>query len=85
VRFENKEQYAEYFDGPEATRLFKDQIADKLTISQILLLLKDRMLTTGEIAAQLGIKSSNVAKFLTESSRQRLIRFDQAEKRYALV
>lgn len=85
VRFENKEQYAEYFNGPEVTRLFKDLIADKLTIGQILLLLKERMLTTSEIAAQLGINSSNVAKFLTETARQRLIRFDQTEKRYALA
>ena len=85
VRFENKEKYAEYFASDELNHLFNELIADKLTISQILLLLQKRPLSTSEIAETLGMESSAVAKHMNSSSRQRLVRFDLNEKRFAIA
>jgi F420-non-reducing hydrogenase iron-sulfur subunit len=85
VRFETKQEYEDFFEGEELNALFDDLIGEKLAVSQIMLLLQRRALSTGEIADQLGVSASEVAKHLTASARQRLIRFDESEKRYALA
>jgi F420-non-reducing hydrogenase iron-sulfur subunit len=85
VRFENKEEYEKFFSSPELKSLFNELIADKLAISQITVLLKDKPLSTGEIADTLGMTRSEVSKHLNSSARQKLIKFDEAEKRYALA
>ena len=85
VRFENKEQYEEFFASKSLNELFDESITDRLAISQILELLRDRPLTTGEIAKVLGWSGSETAKHLNTSARQRLIRFDDTQKRYALA
>jgi F420-non-reducing hydrogenase iron-sulfur subunit len=85
VRFENKAEYEEFFSSPKLNSLFDELIADKLAISQIMLLLRRQALSTGEIADSLGVSASEVAKHLDSSARQRLIRFDESQKRYALA
>ncbi|MBI4293622.1 MAG: helix-turn-helix transcriptional regulator, partial [Betaproteobacteria bacterium] len=59
--------------------------ADKLAISQIMVLLQQQALSTGEIASSLGMSASEVSKHLNSSARQRLVRFDEEQKRYALA
>ena len=85
VRFEDKAAYEKFFASPELKSLFDELIADKLAISQITVLLKDKALSTGEIADTLGMTRSEVSKHLNSSARQKLVRFDEAEKRYALA
>lgn len=85
VRFENKREYEEFFASDELNSLFDELIADKLAVSQIMVLLQKQALSTGEIAASLGMSPSDVSKHLSSSARQRLIRFDEAQKRYALA
>ncbi|MCC6202652.1 MAG: hydrogenase iron-sulfur subunit [Gammaproteobacteria bacterium] len=85
VRFENKEEYAEFFDSPALNALFDTTIADKLAISQILGLLHERQRSTREIADTLNMPISEVTERLKDSSRQKLVRFDEAEKCYALA
>jgi coenzyme F420-reducing hydrogenase delta subunit/DNA-binding transcriptional ArsR family regulator len=85
VRLENKDEYEKFFSSPELKSLFDALIADKLAISQITVLLKDKALSTGEIADTLGMTRSEVSKHLNSSARQKLVRFDEAEKRYALA
>ena len=65
--------------------LFDEVITEKLAISQIMEILREKPLATGEIAEQLGWSSSEVSKHLNNSARQRLIRFDDDEKRFALA
>jgi DNA-binding IclR family transcriptional regulator len=60
-------------------------IADKLAINQITLLLREKPLSTGKIAEILGLNPSEVARHMNSSSRQRLVRYDESEKRYALA
>ena len=85
VRFENKREYEEFFASDELNSLFNELIADKLAISQIMVLLQKQTLSTGEIADSLGMSPSEVSKHLKRSARQRLVRFDENQKRYALA
>ncbi len=85
VRFENKAAYEKYFASDEVNALFNEMIGDKLAISQIMVLLRQKALSTGEIATSLGMNASDVAKHLNLSARQRLVKFDSQQKRYALA
>ena len=85
VRFESKKEYEEFFAGEQLNSLLKELIVDKLAISQIMVLLQAQALSTGEIADSLGMSSSEVSKHLNSSARQKLVRFDDSQKRYALA
>ena len=81
----SEEAYNEFFASDEVNRLFDELIADRLAISQILLALEEKPLSTAEIAEVLGLSSSEVSKYMSSSSRQGFVRFDLEEKRYALA
>ena len=80
-----EEEYREFFDSDELNRLFNETIADKLAISQIMLLLREGPLSTAEIAKTLGLTPSKVSKHLNASSKQRLVRYDESRKCFALA
>jgi coenzyme F420-reducing hydrogenase delta subunit len=77
--------YNEFYESLELDRLFEDLFADKLAVSQILSLLEDKPLSTGEISEILGLNPSEVSKHMNDSSRQGLVRYDVGRKRYALA
>jgi len=85
VHSKSEEAYNEFFAGEEFNRLFNDLIADKLAISQILLLIGERALSTGEISETLGLNPSEVSRHMEGSSKQGLVRYDVNRKRYALA
>ena len=81
----SEEAYREFYASEETGRLFDELIADKLVISQILTLLEEKPLSTGEISGALGLNPSEVARHMNVSSRQGLVRYDSEKKRYALA
>ena len=85
VRFEDKAAYEKFFASAELKVLFDDLIADKLAISQIMALLEEQACSVGEIADRLGMSRSEVSKHLGDSTRQRLVRFDDSQNRYAIA
>ncbi len=85
VRFDTEEAYQEYFASDEFKRLFDELLADKLVITQIMLLLQEKPLSAKEIAATLGINPSIVSRHLNTSSRLGLLSFDEGQKGFALV
>jgi coenzyme F420-reducing hydrogenase delta subunit len=85
VRFKTREEYDQFFATEDVDRLFKELIAEKLVIQEILLLLREKPLSTGEVADILGLSPSEVSKYLTLSAKQELTRFDEEQKRFALV
>jgi F420-non-reducing hydrogenase iron-sulfur subunit len=85
VRFENKAEYEKFFASAELKSLFDELIADKLAISQIMALLDGQASSVGEIADRLGMSRSEVSKHLNSSARQRMIKFDENQMRYALA
>lgn len=80
-----EEEYRKFFVSEEWNRLFNETIAEKLAISQIMLLLQEKPLATAEMAKKLGLTPSEVSRHLNSSSRQGLVRYDTGQKRFALA
>ena len=85
VPSKSEEAYKEFFASDDINQLFNELILDKLTISQIILLLREKPLSTGEISKTLGLTPSEVSKHMNSSARHGLVRFDESRKRYALA
>jgi len=80
-----KKAYTEFFESYETKNLFDKIVSDKLAISQILLLLKDKALSTSDIAQNLDLNPSDVSRHMNTSSRQGLIKYDTESNCYALA
>lgn len=85
VPTKSEEAYNDFYSSDEVSRLFDDLIAEKLAISQILMLLKERPLSTGEVSERLGLNPSEVSRHMNSSSRQGLVRYDLEQNCYALA
>jgi coenzyme F420-reducing hydrogenase delta subunit len=85
VPFRSEKEWNRFFTSDEVERLFQELIGDKLVISQILALLRERPLSTGEISEAVGLSPSEVSLHLNTSARQRLVRIDESQKRFALA
>lgn len=83
--FKSEEECNGFFASDEFKGLFEETIADKLTVGQIVALLRQQPLTTPEIAKALGLTPSEVSRHLISSSRQKFVRYDEGLKRYALA
>jgi F420-non-reducing hydrogenase iron-sulfur subunit len=81
----SEEEYDEFFTSDEFNRLFNELIVDKLAISQIMLLLRERPLSTGKISEMLGLTPSEVSRHMNTSSRHGLVRYDESRKCFALA
>jgi DNA-binding MarR family transcriptional regulator len=82
VPVKSEAAYREFYTSEEVDRLLNELILDKLEISQIMLLLREQPLSTGELSERLGLNPSAVAKHMDRSSRQGLVRYDEGAKRY---
>lgn len=80
VHLQKEEEYRAYFAGDEFDRLFKELIAEKLALSEIMLLLREGPRSGGEISEILGLKPSEVSRHVNMSARQGLVRFDERQR-----
>jgi len=85
VPVRTEEAYHEFFTGDEFKRLYDELIADKLAISLITTSLREKSLSSGEIADSLGLSQAEIAKHITSSSKQGLVRYDVTNKSYSLA
>jgi coenzyme F420-reducing hydrogenase delta subunit len=85
VPSKSEDEYNKFFTSDEVNRLFDELIGDKLAISQIMLLLREKPLSTGEISDILGLNPSEVSRQMNSSSRQGLVRYDESQKCFALA
>lgn len=85
VPLKSEEEYNKFFAGDQVARLFDELVAGRLNIGQIMLLLRDGALSTGEISEALQLNPSEVSRYLNTSARQGLVRYDEDRKRFALV
>ena len=85
VPFKSEEECNKFFTSDEVGRLFQELIGDKLEMSQIMALLRERPLSTGEISEILSLNPSEVSRHMNSSSRQGLVRYDVKRKCYALA
>ena len=82
VPAKSEEAYNEFYNSEEVNRLFDDLIVEKLAISQILLALEEKPLSTAEISEVVGLNSSEVSRHMNSSSRRGLVRYDIEKKCY---
>jgi len=84
VPLKSEESYFDFFSSDKVNRLFKELIIDKLAVSQIMLLLREQPLSTGEMSEKLGLNPSEISRHMNSSSRHGMVRYDISQKRYAL-
>ena len=77
IPVKSEEAYKEFYTSAEVDKLFQELIADKLAMSQIMALLKEKPLSAGDISEALGLDPSEVSRHLDASVRQGLVRFDK--------
>ena len=82
---DTEEEYNKFFTSDEVDRSFRELIMDKLTISEIVLLLKEEALSSGEISKRMHLTPAEVSKYLKSSAKQGLVRYDESKKRYTLA
>jgi coenzyme F420-reducing hydrogenase delta subunit len=85
VPHKSEKEWNEFFTSGEMERLFQELIGDKLIISQMMALLRERPLSSGELSEALGLSPSQVSVYLNSSARQGFVRFDEGRKRFALA
>lgn len=85
VPVRTEQAYREFFASDTVKRLFDEIIGDKLAISRIVSLLREKPLPTSEISRILGLDPSEVAKRMNSSSRQGLVRYDTESNCYTLT
>ena len=81
----SEEAYHEFFTSDEFDRLFDELVGNQLAVSQMMSLLKEKSLSTGEIAEALDLNPSEIAKYINSSSRQGLVKYDESAQCYALA
>ena len=74
-----EEAYATFYASEEFDTLFRELITDKLEISQMISLLREKPRTTSELAEILGVTPSVIARHVNISARQGLCRFDESK------
>jgi len=83
--FKSEEECREFFASDEVNRLLDELVGDKLAMSEIMLLLRDKPLSTGKIAEMLGLTPSEVSRHMNTSSKHGLVRYDVSQKCFALA
>lgn len=84
-RFKTEEEYDAYFASAELESLFNNLVTDNLAVSQMTLLLKDKPLSTAEIASALNLTAADVNRHIKSSSRKGLVKYDEGLNAYALA
>jgi coenzyme F420-reducing hydrogenase delta subunit len=85
VPVKSKQAYMEFFESDEINTLFDEIFSEKLAISQILLLLGEKPLSTRDISTRLSLNPSDVSRYMIQSSRHGIVRYDTASKCYARI
>ncbi len=81
----SEDAYRAFYESDETNRLFDSLFADRIAVSQILMLLRESPLPIRNIAERLGLAPSDVSRHLSDSARQKLVRYDFEQKQYALA
>lgn len=82
---DSEEQIKQFYKSNECDRLFEELIADQLSISQMMLLLREKPLSVGEISERLGLDQAELRKHLHRSVKLGFVKFDEGQKRFALA
>ena len=79
------EAYNAFFDSDEFDKIFQDLVADKVELSQIMAILREKPCSAGEISELIGVTPGEAANQLKRSARQGFIEFDESQMRFCVV
>ena len=79
VRLKSVEAVEAFYDSDEFDTMFRELIADKLAICQIMTLLREKPRSTGELSQLLGLSSSEISRHVNIAARQGMCRFDESQ------
>jgi len=85
VKLPKAEDYEAFYASEELAKLFNEIVADKLAMSEIMLLLREKAHTAGEISQTLGLTPSETSKYLHNSAKHGLVRYAGSKWSYALA
>lgn len=85
TNFKTEEEHKLFFESEDVNRLIKELVEEKLTMAQIMELVKEKTRSIGEIAKEVSLTPSEAAKYLGILSKQGFVRFDPSLKGYALA
>ena len=85
VPLKSVKAYDEFFSSDAFDRLFKDLIADKLEICQIMALLREKPYSAGELSQLVGLTPSAISRHLNLAARQGLGLYEEKQNLVAAV
>lgn len=81
----SEEVYRRFFASEEFNRLFDELILNKVVENEILLLLRQKPLTTAELSEALGLSVAEVSGHLSALTKEGLVRYDLGQKRFTVA
>jgi F420-non-reducing hydrogenase iron-sulfur subunit len=75
----------QFLASGDLDKLFEETIGEKLAMSQILSLLREKPMSTAEIAETLGLNPSDISRHINSSSKYGFVRYDMERKCYAIA
>jgi len=82
VPSKSENAYKAFFENEENNKLVDEILADKMAVSQIMLLLEEKPLSTSDISRRLGLNPSDVSRHMNRSSTHGLVWYDTASNCY---
>jgi NADH-quinone oxidoreductase subunit E len=79
VRLKSVEAVEAFYDSNEFDTMFRELIADKLAICQIMALVREKPRSTEELSQLLGLSSSEISRHVNIAARQGMCRFDESQ------
>lgn len=79
VRFDTEEEYQAFFASEEFIGLYQELIGDKLEVTQMMSLLREKPRSVDEISNVLGLSPSKISRHLNGLARQGLGSFDERQ------
>lgn len=85
VPIKSVEAYDDFFSSDEFDKIFNDLIADKVALSQIMTVLREKPRSAKDISEILGVTLREASDQLNRSARQGLVEFDASQMRFCVV
>ena len=79
------EAYHEFFGSDEFHKIFQDLVADKIALSQVIAILREKPRSAKEISEILGVTVGEASKQLKRSAREGYVEFDESHMRFCVA
>jgi len=79
------EAYHEFFGSDEFHKIFQDLVADKIELSQVIAILREKPRSAKEISEILGVTVGEASKQLKRSAREGYVEFDESHMRFCVA